>query len=320
LGPALPDYPASYAAILEGLAGTRSVFFSGMMAQPHRGVSMNAVQACAGVIQKASSLDPQGFTNLRFSALANVAPGGPFFPAAYHAGGAPAFALATESADLGVEAFGGSSSLLEARQRMVSGIEEHARRLTEVSHRLAKKFDTTFGGIDFSPAPFPEAARSLGTAIERAGVEKIGLHGSLAAAAILADTLDQASFPRAGFCGLMLPVLEDETLALRAAEGSLTIKDLLLFSAVCGTGLDTVPLPGDASQEQLASVLMDVAALSQRLGKPLTARLMPVPGKRAGDETNFDFPYFKNSRVMELGAAGLSGFLLGEGEFSLTPR
>jgi uncharacterized protein len=320
LGPALPDSPNSYEAVLQGLAATQNVFFSGVIAQHERGVSMMAVKACARVIRKAASLDEQGFTNLRFAALANVAPGGPFFPASYHAGGEPVFALATEAADLAVDAFSGGGSLHESRRRLVESVEEHSRRMTEISHGLANKFGSTFGGIDFSLAPFPRLEQSLGTALERAGAHTLGLHGSLAAAAILADTLDQASFPRAGFCGLMLPVLEDETLALRAAEGTLTVMDLLMYSAVCGTGLDTVPLAGSITQDELASVLVDVAALSQRLGKPLTARLMPIPGKSAGEETDFDFPFFKNSRVMALKSYRLGGSLVGDAEFSLTPR
>jgi hypothetical protein len=118
----------------------------------------------------------------------------------------------------------------------------------------------------------------------------------------------------------MLPVLEDSTLATRAAQGVLTVKDLLLYSAVCGTGLDTVPLPGDVSVEQLYAVLLDLAALSQRLGKPLTARLMPIPGKKAGDPTHFDFAYFANSRVLALDAEPLQGMLVGAESFSLQPR
>jgi uncharacterized protein len=320
LGPALPDSPGSFQSILEGLAAAQSVFFSGMMAQPERGISMQAVQDCAWLIRQASTLDPQGFTNLRFAALANVAPGGPFFPASYHAGGAPVFAMATEAADLAVSAFSSGGSIHECRQAMIDSIEAHARRMTDTAHKLAQKFGATFGGIDFSLAPFPRVEQSLGTALERAGAERLGFHGSLASAALIADTLDRASFPRAGFCGLMLPVLEDETLAQRAAEGTLTVMDLLLYSAVCGTGLDTVPLAGNVTQDELASVLMDVAALSQRLGKPLTARLMPVPGKSAGDETDFDFPFFKNSRVMALKAYKLGRLLREDGEFSLTPR
>jgi uncharacterized protein (UPF0210 family) len=129
--------------------------------------------------------------------------------------------------------------------------------------------------------------------------------------------LDQADFPRAGFNGLMLPLLEDSALAARAAQGVLSVKDLLLYSTVCGTGLDTIPLPGDTTQEQLYALLLDLAALSTRLDKPLTARLMPIPGKKAGDPTNFDFPYFANSRVLALEADPLGGLLAGKENFDL---
>jgi uncharacterized protein (UPF0210 family) len=118
----------------------------------------------------------------------------------------------------------------------------------------------------------------------------------------------------------MLPVLEDAVLAKRAADGSLTVTDLLLYSAVCGTGLDTIPLPGDVSEEQLAAVLLDLAALAQRLGKPLTARLMPVPGKQAGDPTGFDFAFFANSRVMPIRAQPLKGLFSGDETFDLKAR
>jgi hypothetical protein len=199
-------------------------------------------------------------------------------------------------------------------------MESHASILTQVAHELSEIHAVAFGGIDLTPAPFPEKEHSLGTALERLGLPAVGLHGGVAAAAFLADAIDRAQLPRAGFNGLMLPVLEDATLAERAAEGTLTIRDLLLYSTVCGTGLDTVPLPGDTSVAQLAAILLDLAALSQRLGKPLTARLMPIPGKRAGDPTEFEFGYFANSRVMALDAAPLSGLLAGDETFYLQPR
>ena len=93
-----------------------------------------------------------------------------------------------------------------------------------------------------------------------------------------------------------------------------------MYSAVCGTGLDTVPLPGDASVEQLTAVLLDLAALALRLDKPLTARLMPIPGKVAGDLTGFDFAFFANSRVLGLEAQPLTGLLAGGESFDLQPR
>jgi hypothetical protein len=117
----------------------------------------------------------------------------------------------------------------------------------------------------------------------------------------------------------MLPVLEDSILAQRAAEGHLKIADLLTFSAVCGTGLDTVPLPGDVSSDALASVLIDTAALALRLDKPLTARLMPLPGKQAGDKTGFDFEYFANSRVMQPPHGPLSKLLAGDEVIKINP-
>jgi hypothetical protein len=73
---------------------------------------------------------------------------------------------------------------------------------------------------------------------------------------------------------------------------------------VCGTGLDTVPLPGDVSEGELAGNLLDVAALALRLDKPLTARLMPIPGAKAGDLTEFDFPYFSNGQVLAVKGFG----------------
>ena len=148
----------------------------------------------------------------------------------------------------------------------------------------------------------------------------MGWHGSLLAAALLTEAIDRASFLHTGFNGLMMPILEDATLAKRAAEGTLTIKDVLLYSAVCGTGLDTIPLPGDTTTGQITPILLDLCALALRLDKPLTARLMPVPNKKAGDETNFDFAFFAPSRVMALGAEGLTASLAGKESFHLSSR
>ncbi|MGC9394918.1 MAG: DUF711 family protein, partial [Anaerolineae bacterium] len=166
-----------------------------------------------------------------------------------------------------------------------------------------------FHGIDFSLAPFPTHACSIGAALEALTGQPLGAAGSLAAAATLTDAIGQARFPRVGFCGLMLPVLEDNVLAQRAAEGRLNVGELLQWSAVCGTGLDTVPLPGDVSEGALARVLFDVAALAVRLHKPLTARLMPLPGKVAGDPVHFDFAYFADGGVLSVDGSVGEGLL-----------
>ncbi|MBI3536023.1 MAG: DUF711 family protein, partial [Chloroflexi bacterium] len=84
-----------------------------------------------------------------------------------------------------------------------------------------------------------------------------------------------------------------------------TLNNLLLYSTVCGTGLDTVPLPGDTTSDAIAALLLDLATLAVKLDKPLTARLIPIPGLRAGDATKFDFEYFANARALELKASSI---------------
>ncbi len=316
LGPALPEMSRSYELIPDAIFMSKNAFFGGVMADTTNEISLAAIRACAEIIVKSSTLEPNGFANLQFAALANVKAGAPFLPAAYHDGDTPAFAIATESADLAVQAFENAKSLEEGRGHLVLEMEKHGKKLAQI----ARSLDCKFGGIDFSLAPFPDDAHSLGNAVEKLGVPRIGLHGSLAAAAILTEAIDRAYFPHTGFSGFMQPVLEDSILAKRAAEGTLTVKDVLLYSAVCGTGLDTVPIPGDTTVEQIAPLLLDLCALAVRLDKPLTARLMPIPGKQAGDETSFDFGFFANSKVLALESAGLTNSFSGVENFHLQSR
>ena len=320
LGPALPASPQSYALIPDILAATKNVFLGGVMADKRDGVALAAVKACAEVIHQSATITPDGFGNLRFAGLANVKPFAPFFPAAYSKGQRVGFALAIECADLALLAFTRPLTLTAARASLLKTLQDYARVLTGIAEETAQEFEAVFYGIDYSLAPYPQAWCSLGSAIERLGPPRLGLSGSLAAAAYVADLLDRGDWKRTGFNGLMLPVLEDSTLAQRSAEGSLTLKDLLLFSAVCGTGLDTVPLAGDTTVPQLYAILLDLSALAVRLGKPLTARLMPIPGKSAGDPISFTFSYFANGKVMETQAAPLQGGLAGDETFTLYPR
>jgi uncharacterized protein (UPF0210 family) len=289
----LPHLPEMFSA-------TQSVFATTHIVDPVTGViDGDTIHAAVSVIRAASHI-ADGFGNLRFAALANVSPRTPFFPAAYHDGGSPAFAIATESADLAVSACMDAPDAAAAHQRLRDAIEADATRIATVGERLTAARGMRFHGIDFSLAPFPTPACSIGAALEALTGQPLGAAGTLAAAATLTDAIGQAQFPHTGFCGLMLPVLEDPILGQRAAEGRLNIGTLLQWSAVCGTGLDTVPLPGDVSEGALSRLLFDVAALSVRLRKPLTARLMPLPGKVAGDPVHFDFAYFADGGVLTL--------------------
>lgn len=309
LGPALTDNAEYYPLIPEALAQSGDIFLSASLTTTDGRVSLAAAKACARVIENLAPLEPEGFANLRFCALANVAPFAPFFPAAYGDEAGVSFALAIEGADLALQAFSGAGSLEEARARLEDGINLHARRLEQACRELSQWYHYTFKGLDFTLAPYPDQARSIAGALEALGVPALGLHGSLFASAFLTSTLDGVGFTRTGFNGLMLPVLEDSGIAARAAQGTLGVNDLLLYSAVCGTGLDVIPLPGDTTAEDIYPLLLDLAALALRLKKPLTARLLPIPGKKAGDETHFSFDYFANSRVMPLRSARLSGVM-----------
>ena len=321
LGPALPESPVSYEAIPDAMLVSRNVFFGGVMADKTRGIDLSAVRACAEVITKCAFIEPNGFANLQFAALANVKPGSPFLPAAYHESDEPAFAIATESADLAVQAFETAKTVEQGRNILIAEVTKHGQGIAQIAQsQISDPPSPRFLGIDFSLAPFPDDAHSLGNAVEQMGVPKIGMHGSLAAAAILTEAVDRADFPHIGFSGFMQPVLEDAVFAKRAAEGTLTVKDMLLYSAVCGTGLDTIPLPGDTTTEQIIPLLLDICALALRLDKPLTARLMPIPGRKVGDETNFNFAYFAPSRVMALDSETLSGAFSRMDTFQLSSR
>lgn len=318
LGPVEREFIERLPELLES---TQSVFaVSHVTDRATLTIDGDAINRTARVIQRNSTISQDGIANLRFAALANVGPGSPFFPAAYPADGAPAFAIGTQAADLAIAACAEARDAESARWRLMVAIEKQARRIQSVARKLIAKHDIRFMGTDFSLAPSVRPEESIGAALEQLSGAPLGMPGSLAAATALVDAIDRAQFTRCGFSGLMVPVLEDAILARRVAEGRIGLADLMQWSAVCGTGLDTVPLPGDASETAIASILFDVAALALRLGKPLTARLMPIPGKAAGDMTSFDFPYLTDSRVIALEPQEESSLISRAAGLRISPR
>lgn len=300
LGPTGPDDdPAYVSAIADLFRAQAGIFATVNIADVTHGLSFKMIEATARLIDTVSRITPDGMTNLYLAALANCPAGSPFFPVAYHDGDEPMFALAIQAADLAVTAFQGSPSPIVARRRLTNSIQQVADALTPIAQQLADEHGVRFGGFDFSLAPYPVEAESLGGALESlAG--SFGGGGLIAAASLVMSAIDMAEFQRTGFCGLMLPVLEDSVLAARAAEGRLHVQDLLMLSAVCGTGLDCIPLAGAVGTDALQNLLLDVGALALRLNKPLTARLMPFPNKQVGDDLTFDFEFFANSKVMNV--------------------
>ena len=165
--------------------------------------------------------------------------------------------------------------------------------------QLASDFRWDYLGIDTSPAPGLDA--SIGQAIETLTGAPFGSASTLSACAAITDVLKTLSVKTCGYSGLMLPVMEDPVLARRAAEGRYTLAELLLYSSVCGTGLDVVPIPGETPLDKVEAILFDVASLASKYQKPLSARLFPAPGKQVGETVSFDNPYLTDAMVMAPG-------------------
>lgn len=301
-GSVLLAAPALYADASALIQQTATLFVSLEITDAKHVIRFDAIHAAAEIIYTLAHSTAEGLGNFRFAAAANVPPGVPFFPVAYSADRARSFAFATEAADLAVEAFTQAADLNEARTRLVELVEANGAPLAALGRELAQQTGLEFEGIDFSLAPYPEEGTSLATALERLIGARFGTRGTLLAAALVTDALNRANFPRAGFCGLMLPVLEDWTMAQRSQENTYSLDSLLLYSTVCGTGLDTVPLAGEVTVQAILALLLDLAALAARLNKPLTARLIPVPGISVGELTPFRFEYFANARAFGINA------------------
>lgn len=281
---------------------TETLFVSLAIASKANGIQFEAIRAAAHAIHALAHASADGLLNFRFAASANVPPFVPYFPTAYAGDDAPCFAFALEAADLAVDAFTDAPTLHDAQAGLVNAVESHAARLEAWGAQLQAKCGVRFAGVDFSMAPYPSENASLATALERLTGARFGTRGTLFAASFLTDTLRRAKFHRAGFSTLMLPLLEDWTMARRSHGNLFSLDSLLLYSTVCGTGLDTIPLEGDVTEAEIAALLLDLAALAVKLDKPLTARLVPVPHVRAGESTHFQFEYFANARAFGIEA------------------
>jgi len=279
-------------------AGCTHVCFSLPVASAETGPDPRNLAAAGEIVAALAATSPGGEAAFRFAAAACCPPGIPFFPAAYHAG-PPAFSLGIEAPDLindTVVSAGNDPGAVA--QAVAETLDTALAPLEALADSLAEEAGVRCLGIDLSPAPMREA--SIGRAIESLTGKPMGGTGTLAACAAITRGLRRTTVKRCGFSGLMLPLLEDAVLAARAAEGRYAIGDLLAWSSVCGTGLDTVPVPGESSPEALTAVIGDMAALAAAWDKPLVARLLPIPGKRAGEAVSFETPFLMDSRVLPL--------------------
>jgi uncharacterized protein len=300
IGPAMmndADDPRQADVLARTLAATKTLEASVVIAGDD-GIHWNSIPAAVGVIRYLEANTPHSQGSFNFTASALVPSGTPFYPASYFTGQGKQFALALESANVVATALGSAKSADEAETSLARSLGFHAQRIERIAQALSKETGWDYGGIDLSPAPLREI--SIGGAIEGFLRAPIGSSGTLTTVALITRALREIPVKHAGYSGLMLPVLEDSILAQRWSEGHLAMDSLLAYSAVCGTGLDTIPLPGDITDEQLEHILSDVASLSVKWHKPLAARLLPVAHKKPGDMTEFDDPFLVNAKIQPL--------------------
>jgi uncharacterized protein (UPF0210 family) len=306
IGPAMlsADDPESQADLLaEIIANTKHIRGSIVIAGDD-GIRWRAIGAAARAIKKLEDSTEKSQGNFNLGAIADVKPLSPFFTAAYHTGFGHQFAIGLESANVVAEAFRGSTNINDARKKLTDMLTAEATEIERQALRIDRETGWAYVGIDLSPAPMKDV--SIGAAIENLIDQPFGSAGTLTAAGAITAAIRDIPAKQTGYNGLMLPILEDSRLAQRWSEGRVSLSGLLSYSAVCGTGLDTVPLPGDITVEQLDMILADVATLAVKWKKPLTARLMPVKGKGPGQTTEFDDPNLVNAVIQPLGFEGVS--------------
>jgi uncharacterized protein len=250
------------------------------------GIHWNAVRQAARIIKTVGERSPHGQGNFNFAAIAMLKPYGPFYPGAWHGGGGPrSFAIGMESANVVMDVFARDRDPRTAAKTLAAALALHARAVEAAATKAAAGSGWTYAGID--PTPAPGGQVSIGAAIESFIGAPFGSPGTETAASIITRAVKDVPVKQTGYSGLMIPVLEETTLTRRWTEGTYGLDSILAYSAVCAGGVDTVPLPGDTSEADIARIVGDVATLAVKWNKPLAARLLPAPGKKAGEMTEF---------------------------------
>ncbi len=291
--------PSHIRVIPAMLSATSVISTSASIGTRSTGIEFHVCKAAAKAILEISRCTKKGLGNFRFAGIANCPPDIPFFPASYHKG-KTCFSIGLECSDLVVKAFKKAKTIQKAEYQLKKDIEKPLKKIIYHAEKLSRKEKIFFKGIDVSPAPSLKKNESMTRAFEGLGLGKFGRPGTLAIAALFTGVLKSLAIKKCGYSGLMLPILEDHGLADKWGRDEINIENLLACSSVCGTGLDCVPLPGNVSEKKLYALLLDVASLAIRLDKPLSARLFPVPGKKAGQKTRFNSPYLVDCRIIDI--------------------
>jgi hypothetical protein len=289
IGPAMvndADDSAPVDLLIDALSAPGNRLNANLLVAGDDGVHWNAVRQAARIIKAVGERSPHGQGNFNFGAIAMLKPYGPFYPGAWHPGGAThSFAIGLEAANVVMDVFARERDPRTAAHALTAALSAHLGAIERVAQKAAAGSGWTYAGID--PTPAPGGQNSIGAAIESFIGAPFGSPGTETAAAIITRAVKDVAVKQTGYSGLMIPVLEESVLTRRWSEGTYNLDSILAYSAVCAGGVDTIPLPGDTSEDAIARIVGDVATLAVKWNKPLAARLLPAPGKTVGDTTEF---------------------------------
>jgi uncharacterized protein (UPF0210 family) len=300
IGPAMSqdsDDPKQADLLAQVLSSTEAINGFVVVAD-ERGVHWNAIHAAARINKYLEEHTTHSEGNFRFASGAFPPENAPFYPVSFTRGPGHGFAIGLESAGIAgrvLAPLGAGENLTAAAERLTTALTLEAERVEGIANHIAQSSGWKYQGIDLTPVPLKEI--SIGAAMESALGGEIGSAGSLSVAYTITSAVRRVPVRQTGYSGLMLPVLEDSVLAKRWESGNISRDALMSYSSVCSTGLDAVPLPGDVSQRELENIITDMASLAVKWHKPLSARLLPVAGKKSGEMTEFGSPYLVNIRI-----------------------
>ncbi len=301
------------------LSQTSRVCASVNVASRKAGINMDAVHQMGHILLKIAqaTADRRGFGCAKLVVFANIPEDNPFMAGAYMGVGEP-----EATVNIGVSGPGVVGSALKRRLALESKltlgdlaeeIKITSFRVTRagelIGREVAAELGVAFGIVDLSLAPTPTVGDSVGEILKMLGIDRIGAPGSTAAVALLNDAVKKgglfASSSVGGLSGAFIPVSEDAALADAVASGHLVLEKLEAMTSVCSVGLDMVLIPGDTPAETIAAIIADEMAIGVINNKTTAARLVPVPGAKAGDVVDFG-GLFGSSPVLDVRNAGAS--------------
>ncbi|VVB55584.1 Uncharacterised protein [uncultured archaeon] len=259
------------------------------------GMNMDAVIRLGKILKETAKRTENGIGCAKFVVFANAPEDNPFMAGAFHGVGEPDFSL-----NIGISGPGVVRSVVEKnRDCDLTELSEIIKRTTFkitragelIGRELAQNLSVPFGIVDISLASTTKVGDSVAGIVEMMGVEKMGAPGSTAALALLIDAVKKggamASGNVGGLSGTFIPVSEDSCMNEAVKVGALSIEKLEALTAVCSVGLDMIAIPGDTKAETISAIIADEHAIGVVNNKTTGVRLIPVPGKKAGDYVNF---------------------------------